>query len=83
VVTVAILGRKEEAAAVLDDAADFERDIEAKIRDFSQPKRELLMLAWRRLISAVAPTIGDREASFFATRQFKRACAEAAFLGCH
>jgi hypothetical protein len=63
--------------------ADFEHDIEAKIRDLSQPKRELLMLAWRRLISAVAPTIGGREAAFFATRQFKRACAEAAFLGCH
>lgn len=64
-------------------SADFERDNEAKIQDLSQPTRELLMLAWRRLISAVAPTIGGREASFFATRQFKRACAEAAFLGCH
>jgi len=64
-------------------SADFERDIEAKIRDLAQPKRELLMVAWRRLISAVAPTIGDRETFFFATRQFKRACAEAAFLECH
>lgn len=64
-------------------SADFERDNEAKFQDLSQPTQELLMLAWRRLISAVAPTIGDREASFFATRQFKRACAEAAFLGCH
>jgi len=60
----------------------FERDIETKIRDLGQAERELLMLAWRRLISAVAPMIGDSDAFFLARRQFKHACAGAAFLGC-
>jgi len=61
---------------------NFAHGIEVETEGLGRAKRELLILAWKRLISAVAPTIGDREALFFATRRFKRACSEAAFLGC-
>jgi hypothetical protein len=56
--------------------------IEVEIGGIGQAERELLVVAQRRLISATAPTIGDKEAFFFATKQFRRTCTKAAFLGC-
>jgi hypothetical protein len=60
-----------------------ERAFETRVEDLREADRELLLLAERRLISSVSPTIGDRVEFALAKDRYEHACRAAAFLGCH